>query len=119
MWRSGSDSRRGPSRLVARRVKTHNLLGRTRYLWKRNITLQLQVRALTEEREELIQRQTTDLETTLGLHNKVAELKQERDRLQQRLDGLRAEPQLQLHPQLLSPPRYNGRLGNGRLWPTG
>ncbi len=31
-----------------------NLLGRTRYLWKQNIALQLQVRALTEEREELV-----------------------------------------------------------------
>ncbi len=54
--------------------------------------LQLQVRALTEEREDLVRRQTTDLETTLGLHDKVAELRQERDRLQQQLANLRAEP---------------------------
>ncbi len=47
--------------------------------------------ALTEEREDLVGCQTTDLETTLGLHNKVAELRQERDRLQQQLDDLRAE----------------------------
>ncbi len=62
-----------------------NLLGRTRYLWERNIALQLQVHALTEEREDLVRRQTSDLETTLGLHNKVAELRRERDRLQQQL----------------------------------
>ena len=66
-------------------------MSRTRYLWERNIALQLQVRPLTEEREDLVWRQTIDLETTLGLHNKVAELKQERDRLQQQLDDLRAE----------------------------
>ncbi len=34
---------------------------------------------------------TTDLETTIGLHDKVAELRQERDHLQQQLDDLRAE----------------------------
>ena len=69
-----------------------DLMGRTRYLWERNIALQLQVRALTEEREDLVRRQTTDLETTLGLQNKVGELKQERDQLQQQLADLRAEP---------------------------
>ncbi len=68
------------------------LMGWMRYLWERNIALQLQVRALTEEREDLVWRQTTDLETTLGLHNKVAELKQEMDQLQQQLTNLRAEP---------------------------
>ncbi len=67
-------------------------MGRTRYLWEWNIVLQLQVRALTEEREDLVRHKTTDLETTLGFHHKVAELKQERDRLQQRLDDLCAEP---------------------------
>ncbi len=67
-------------------------MGRTRYLWERNIAPQLQVRALTEEREDLGRRQTADLEKTLGLHDKVAELKQERDRLQRQLDDLRAEP---------------------------
>ncbi len=82
-----------------RNPQLQNLLGRTRYLWERNIALQLQVSALTEEREELVRRQTTDLETTLGLHNKVAELKQERDRLQQQLDDLRAEP-----PAMATPP---------------
>ena len=83
-----------------RNPQLQNLLGRTHYLWERNIALQLlQVRALTEEREELIRRQTTDLETTLGLHNKVAELKQERDRLQQQLDDLLAEP-----PATATPP---------------
>ncbi len=55
--------------------------------------------ALTKEREELGRRQTTDLETTLGLHNKVAEMKRERDRLQQQLDALRAEP-----PATATPP---------------
>ena len=75
-----------------RNPQMQNLMGRTRYLWERNIALQLQVRALTEEREELVRRQTTNLETTLGLHNKVVELKQERDRLQQQLGDLRAEP---------------------------
>ena len=69
-------------------VPLQNLLGRTRYLWERNIALQLQVRALTEERKELIRRQTTNLETTLGLHNQMTELRQERDRLQQQLDDL-------------------------------
>ncbi len=59
----------------------------------------MQVHALTEEREELVRRQTTELETTLGLHNKVAELKRERDRLQQQLDDLRAEP-----PATVTPP---------------
>ncbi len=58
--------------------------------WERNIALQLQVRALTEEREEQLRRQTAELETTLGLHNKVSELTQARDRLQQQLDELRA-----------------------------
>ncbi len=82
-----------------RNPQMQNLLGRTRYLWERNIALQLQVRALTEEREELVRLQTTDLETTIGLHNKVAELKQERDRLQQQLDDLRAEP-----PATATPP---------------
>ncbi len=68
------------------------LIGPTRYLWERNIALQLQVRALTEEREDLVRHQTADLETTLGLHDKVAELRWERDRLQQQLDDSRAEP---------------------------
>ena len=68
------------------------LMGRTRYLWERNIALQLQVRTLTEEREDLARRQATDLTTTLGLHDKVAELKRERDQLQQQLASLRAEP---------------------------
>ncbi len=67
-------------------------MGRTRYLWERNIALQLQVRALTEEWEDLVRRQTADLETTLGLHDKVAELRQERDQLQQQLADLHAEP---------------------------
>ncbi len=82
-----------------RNPQLQDLLGRTRYLWERNITLQLQVRALTEEREELVWHQTTDLETTLGLHNQMAELRQERDRLQQQLDDLRAEP-----PATATPP---------------
>ncbi len=68
-----------------------NLMGRPRYLWERNIALQLQVRALTEEREDLVRHQITDLEIPLGLHNEVAELMQERDRLQQQLDDLCAE----------------------------
>ncbi len=68
------------------------LMGRTRYPWERNIALQLQVRALTEEREDLVRRQTADFATTLGLHDKVAELKRERDQLQQQLADLRAEP---------------------------
>ncbi len=59
-------------------------------MWERNIALQLQVHALTEERGELIRRQTADLETTLGLHNQMAELRQERDQLQQQLDEFRA-----------------------------
>ncbi len=75
-----------------RNLQMQNLLGQTRYLWEWNIALQLQVRALTEEQEDLVRHQTTDLETTLGLHNKVAELKQERDQLQQQLDDLHAEP---------------------------
>ncbi len=58
----------------------------------RSPALQLQVRALTEEREDLVRRQTTDLETTLGLHDKVAELRRERDQLQQQLADLHAEP---------------------------
>ncbi len=53
-----------------RNPQMQNLLGQTRYLWEWNIALQLQVHALTEEQEELIRRQTTSLETTLGLHNK-------------------------------------------------
>ncbi len=76
-----------------------SLLGWTRYLWEWNIALQLQVRALTEEREELIRRQTTDLETTLNLHNQMAGLQQERDWLQQQLDDLRTEP-----PAVATPP---------------
>ncbi len=75
-----------------RNPQRQDLMGRTRYLWERNIDLQLQVRALTEEREDLVRSQTADLETTLGLQNEVAELKQERDQLQQQLAGLRAEP---------------------------
>ena len=71
-----------------RNPQLQDLLGRTRYLWERNIALQLQVRPLTEEWEELVRRQTTDLETTLRLHNQMAELRQERDRLQQQLDDL-------------------------------
>ncbi len=67
------------------------LVGRTRYLWERNIALQLQVRTLKEEREDLVRRQATDLTTTLGLHDKVAELKRERDQLQQQLNSIRAE----------------------------
>ena len=67
------------------------LMGRTRYLWERNIALQLQVRTLTEEREDLVRRQATNLMTTLGLHDKVAELKREKDQLQQQLASLRAE----------------------------
>ena len=68
-----------------------NLMGRTWYLWERNIALQLQARALTEEWEGLVRCQTTNLETTLGLHVKVAELRRERDQLKQQAD-LRAEP---------------------------
>lgn len=75
------------------------LLGWIRHLWERNIALQLQVRNLTEEREEMIRRQTEDLERTLGLHNQVTELRQERDRLQHQLDDLQAEP-----PTVATPP---------------
>ncbi len=82
-----------------RNPQLQDLLGRMRYLWERNIALQLQVHALTEEREELVRRQTTDLETILGLHNQMAELRQERDRLQQQLDNLRVEP-----PVVATPP---------------
>ncbi len=46
--------------------QVQGLLGQTRYLWERIIALQLQVRTLTDERE--------DLEITLGLHNQMAEL---------------------------------------------
>ncbi len=67
-------------------------MGRIRYLSERNIALQLQVCTLTEEREDLVRRQTADLETTLGLHDKVAELRRERDQLQQQLADLCAEP---------------------------
>ncbi len=67
------------------------LMGRTQYLWERNIALQLQVCTLTEEREDLVRRQATDLTTTLVLHDKVAELKRERDQLQQQLASLHAE----------------------------
>ncbi len=48
---------------------------------------------MTEEREELIRRQTTDLEATLDQHNHMAELRRERDCLQQRLDDLQTESQ--------------------------
>ena len=68
------------------------LMGWTRYLWERNISLQLQVHALTEEREDLVRRQATDLTKTLSLHDKVAELKRERDQLQQQLADLHAKP---------------------------
>ncbi len=83
--------RRQESEEFGRNPQMQELMGRTRYLWERNITLQLQVRALTEERKDLVRCQTTDLETTLGLHDKVAELKRERDQLQQQLTDLRAE----------------------------
>ena len=79
------------SEKFGRNPQMQELMGRTRYLWERNIALQLQVRALTEERKDLVRRQTTDLEMTLGLHDKVAELKRERDQLQQQLTDLRAE----------------------------
>ncbi len=85
-------ARRQESDEFGRNPQMQELMGRTRYLWERNIALQLQVHALTEEREDLVRRQTADLETTLGLHDKVAELKQQRDRLQRQLDDLRAEP---------------------------
>ncbi len=76
----------------SRNPEMQELMGRTRYLWERNIALQLQVRILTEEREDLIRRQANDLTTTLGLHDKVAGLKRERDQLQQQLADLRAKP---------------------------
>ncbi len=81
-----------------RHPQLQNLLGRTRYLWERNIALQLQVRALTEEREEQLRHQAAELETTLGLHNKVAELTQARDHLQWQLDELRAAPPVTATP---------------------
>ncbi len=84
-------ARRRESEEFGRNPEMQELMGRTRYLWERNIALQLQVRTLTEEREDLIRRQATDLTTTLGLHDKVAELKRERDQLQQQLASLRAE----------------------------
>ncbi len=37
-----------------RNPQMQELMGRTRYLWERNIALQLQVRTLTEEREDLV-----------------------------------------------------------------
>ena len=82
---------RRESEEFSRNPEMQELVGRTRYLWERNIALQLQVRTLTEEREDLVRRQATDLTTTLGLHDKVAELKRERDQLQQQLASLRAE----------------------------
>ena len=82
---------RRESEEFSRNPEMQELMGRTRYLWERNIALQLQVRTLTKEREDLVQRQATDLTTTLGLHDKVAELKRERDQLQQQLASLRAE----------------------------
>ncbi len=81
-----------------RHPQLQSLLGRMRYLWERNIALQLQVRALTEEREEQIQYQAAELETTLGLHNKVAELTQARDQLQRQLNELRAAPPVPATP---------------------
>ena len=83
---------RRESEEFSRNPEMQELMGRTRYLWERNIALQLQVRALTEEREDLVRRQATDLTTTLGLHDKVAELKRERDQLQQQLADPHAEP---------------------------
>ncbi len=85
-------TRRQEGEEFGRNPQMQDLVGRTRYLWERNIALQLQVRALTEEREDLVRRQTAELETTLGLHDKVAELRRERDQLQQQLADLRAEP---------------------------
>ena len=85
---------RRESEEFSRNPEMQELMGRTRYLWERNIALQLQVRTLTKEREDLVQRQATDLTTTLGLHDKVAELKRERDQLQQQLASLRAESQV-------------------------
>ncbi len=82
---------RRESEEFSRNPEMQELMDRTRYLWERNIALQLQVRTLTEEREDLIRRQATDLTTTLGLHDKVAELKRERDQLQQQLASLRVE----------------------------
>ena len=82
---------RQESEEFGRNPKMQELMGRTRYLWEQNITLQLQVRTLTEEREDLVRRQATDLTTTLGLHDKVAELKRERDQLQQQLASLHAK----------------------------
>ncbi len=66
---------RRESEEFVRNPQMQELMDRTRYLWERNIALQLQIRALTEEREDLVRRQATDLTTTLGLHDKVAELK--------------------------------------------
>ncbi len=50
----------------------------------------------------MIQRQTKDLETTLGLHNQVTELRRERDRLQEQLDDLRREPSAMATPLALT-----------------
>ncbi len=83
---------RRESEEFGRNPQMQELMGRTRYLWERNIALQLQVRALTEEQEDLVRHQATDLTTTLGLHDKVTELKRERDQLQQQLADLRAMP---------------------------
>ncbi len=46
----------------------------------------------------MIRQQTEDLETTLGLHNQMAELQQESDRLQQQLDDLQAKPLVMATP---------------------
>ena len=88
---TGVGKRPGGREEFSRNPEMQELMDRTRYLWERNIALQLQVRTLTEEREDLVQRQATDLTTTLGLHDKVAELKREKNQLQQQLASLCAE----------------------------
>ena len=57
---------RRESEEFGRNPEMQELMSRTRYLWERNIALQLQVRTLTEEREDLVRRQATDLTTTLA-----------------------------------------------------
>ena len=105
---------RRESEEFSRNPEMRELMGRTRYLWERNIALQLQVRVLTEEWEDLVRRQATDLTTTLGLHDKVAELKRERDQLQQQLVDLRAQPPAASPPQCPWPPRYDKLPKSGR-----
>ncbi len=72
--------------------RIRNLMGRMRHVWNCNIRLQERVETLETEKQELVTWQTEAMNTNLDLQSRLAELKREESRLQQKLEKAQALP---------------------------